>query len=108
VIGQAVLGFVLPWVLAMVAIPLEMLIDSARHVLSALMVLLLHGLGNLARLVGHVANALMRMLINVYDVYISIPLRIERAVRGEGPRSGGRVPRGRASRDEEGRREVPA
>ena len=36
VIGQAVLGFVLPWILAMVAIPLEMLLDSGRHVVAAL------------------------------------------------------------------------
>ena len=35
VIGQAVLGFVLPWILAMVAIPLEMLLDSGRHVRGA-------------------------------------------------------------------------
>src|SRR5262249_47854594 len=47
VIGQAVLGFVLPWILAMVAIPLEMLLDSGRHVLSALCVLALRAIGAL-------------------------------------------------------------
>ena len=31
VIGQAVLGFVLPWLLALVAMPLEMLVQSGRH-----------------------------------------------------------------------------
>jgi hypothetical protein len=81
VVGQAVLGFVLPWVLAMVAIPLEMLFDSARHVLASLAVLLLQGLAQLSRSVGHAAGALTRMLAYVYDVYVSIPLRIERAMR---------------------------
>ena len=45
VAGQAALGFVLPWILAMVAIPLEMLLDSARHVLSSLAVLRARGAG---------------------------------------------------------------
>lgn len=87
VVGQAVLGFVLPWVLAMVAIPLEMLLDSTRHVLASLGVLLLQSVGHLARIVSHSAAALARMLANLYDVYVSIPLRIERAMRGH--RGGG-------------------
>ena len=45
VAGQAALGFVLPWILAMVAIPLEMLLDSARHVLSSLAVFGARGRG---------------------------------------------------------------
>jgi hypothetical protein len=88
VIGQAVLGFVLPWVLAMVAIPLEMLLDSSRHVLALAVVWGLHALGQLSRLLAWAAVALTSMLVNVYDVYISIPLRIERAVRSQRPRSG--------------------
>ena len=86
VAGQAALGFVLPWILAMVAIPLEMLLDSSRHVLSSLAVGALEALGYLARVIGHVAKALFSMLQNAYDVYIGIPLRIEQAVRG---RTGG-------------------
>lgn len=82
VIGQAVLGFVLPWILAMVAIPLEMLLDSGRHVLSTLVVLVLQGLAGLGRVGAHSASALAAMLASVYEVYISIPVRIERALRG--------------------------
>jgi hypothetical protein len=84
VAGQAALGFVLPWVLAMVAIPLEMLLDSARHVLSTLAVLALEALASLLRVFGHVAGAVTSMAVNAYDVYIGIPLRIENAVRGRG------------------------
>jgi len=82
VVGQAVLGFVLPWILAMVAIPLEMLLDSGRHVLSAAVVLLLQGLACLGRAGSHSASALAKMLTSLYEVYISIPVRIENALRG--------------------------
>jgi hypothetical protein len=83
VIGQAVLGFILPWILAMVAIPLEMCLDSGRHVLATLAVLALYGLANLARLVGQILRYLGHATEHLYDVYISIPLRIERMVGRE-------------------------
>jgi len=83
-IGQAVLGFVLPWILAMVAIPLEMLLDSGRHVLAALAVLLLQGVALLGRACAHAASRLAAMGTAVYEIYISIPLRIERLVRESG------------------------
>jgi hypothetical protein len=88
VIGQAVLGFVLPWVLAMAAIPLEMLLDSSRHVLSTLLVLALAGVANVGRIAAHSAGALEKMLVSAYDVYISIPLMIERSVKARGARGG--------------------
>jgi hypothetical protein len=81
VIGQAVLGFVLPWILAMVAIPLEMLLDSGRHVLAQLAVLVLHAVGNAVHVLAHVARYLTSAIPSVYDVYVAIPLRIERMVR---------------------------
>ncbi|MDH4016782.1 MAG: hypothetical protein OEV20_05535 [Actinomycetota bacterium] len=81
VIGQAVLGFVLPWVLAMVAIPLEMLLDSGRHVLASLGVFTLNALGHLARVIGRVFGYTAGLLASLYDVYIAVPLRIEALVR---------------------------
>jgi hypothetical protein len=93
VIGQAVLGFVLPWVLALVAIPLEMLLDSARHVLASLAVLFLQGISHLAHVGAQAAQSLSKILAQLYDVYVSIPLRIERAMRGdEPPKDGGSAP----------------
>jgi hypothetical protein len=89
VVGQAALGFVLPWILALVAIPLEMLLDSTRHVLSSLAVLALEALGHLLRVAGHTVLALTRMAESLYDVYIGIPLRIERAMRGDSGRGPG-------------------
>ncbi len=83
VIGQAVLGFVLPWILAMVAIPLEMLLDSGRHVAAAALALLLNALGQLTSVVAHAVHSLSVAAPAFYDVYIAIPLRIERLVRSE-------------------------
>ncbi len=83
VIGQAVLGFVLPWILAMVAIPLESFLDSGRHVAAKLGVGLLHGLGHLCSALAHGARMLAVAGPSLYDVYVSIPLRVERMLRGE-------------------------
>ena len=83
VIGQAVLGFVLPWILAMVAIPLEMLLDSGRHVASAALALLLNALGHVASVGAHAMHSLASAAPSFYDVYIAIPLRIERMVRSD-------------------------
>jgi hypothetical protein len=83
VIGQAVLGFILPWILAMVAIPLEMLLDSGRHVLAALTAAVLMLLGAAASALAHVIRTGFEILPNLYDVYVSIPLRIEAMLRGK-------------------------
>ncbi len=83
VIGQAVLGFVLPWILAMVAIPLESFLDSGKHVVPKLGVLALHGLGHVAGALALGARMLTVAGSSLYDVYVSIPLRLERMVRGE-------------------------
>ena len=80
-IGQAVLGFVLPWILAMVAIPLEMFLDSGRHVLAQLGILALNILGYTMVVLAHAAGYLTTLLPSIYDVYVAIPLRIERMLR---------------------------
>jgi hypothetical protein len=80
-IGQAVLGFVLPWVLAMVAIPLEMLLDSGRHVIAGLGVFALQTTAHAARIVGHVFGRMGALFALIFDVYVAVPLRIEAWVR---------------------------
>jgi hypothetical protein len=84
VVGQAVLGFVLPWILAMVAIPLEMLLDSGRHVCAGLIVLVLRGTANAVQVVAHAMHWVTIAVPNLYDVYIAIPLRIEQGIRAAG------------------------
>ncbi len=93
--GQAVLGFILPWLLAMIAVPLEMLVESGRHILGRALALAVRGVGVVFRLLGHGARALAAALTHVYDVYIILPLQLERLTRTRGP--GGLSPLGGAT-----------
>ena len=76
VIGQATLGFVLPWILAMVAVPLEMLIESSQHVLNKLLILVIVLVGYLIGIIGHLISTIMKIIIHLYDAYIIIPTKI--------------------------------
>jgi hypothetical protein len=84
-IGQAVLGFILPWILAMIAVPLEMLVESGRHVMGRALALAIRGAGVLFRLLGHGVRSLAGALTHVYDIYIIVPLQLERLARARGP-----------------------
>lgn len=76
VIGQATLGFVLPWILAMVAVPLEMLIESSQYVLNKLLILVIVLVGYLIGIIGHLISTTMKIIIHLYDAYIIIPTKI--------------------------------
>ncbi|HEX7043976.1 MAG TPA: hypothetical protein VF203_05120 [Burkholderiales bacterium] len=81
VAGQMILGFVLPFALAFVAIPLEYLINSARTVIGALLVAAVRALAVVLRLLSNVARHAATALAMAYDVVIFLPLMIERAIR---------------------------
>ncbi len=81
------LGFVLPWLGALAAVPLGTLLDSGRHVGVALAAGLVSGVGSLAFGLGHIARATASVLPSLIDVYVSVPLRIERWLAK--PRAGG-------------------
>jgi hypothetical protein len=83
-IGQAVLGFILPWILGMMAIPLEMLISNGGAVLLSVLAVILTVLASVTRLVGHFFQRLAGAVSALYDVYIVIPLQIERMVQRGG------------------------
>jgi hypothetical protein len=80
VAGQMILGFILPFALAFIGIPLEYFIYSARTVLGGLLVLVVLSLGFVLRLTGNVTRHLGRALAMAYDAVIFLPLMIERAV----------------------------
>ncbi len=94
--GQMILGFILPFALAFVGIPLEYFIASARIVGGALIVLLLRGLSVLLRICGYVVKHLGSGLAMLFDAVIFLPLWIERLVRSRGESEPNRL-RGRAS-----------
>jgi len=79
-LGQMIMGFILPFALAFVAIPLESFIHSLRTVLGMIALTLLHAVAFSARLVGGSARQLSVMLVSLYDLFIMLPLGIERLV----------------------------
>jgi hypothetical protein len=87
VIGQAVLGFILPWILAMVAVPLETMIATGGHMMLSLVAGLLYLSGMIARMLGHLSRSLFEAARHLYDIYIVIPLQIEKMVGNGGSRS---------------------
>ena len=85
VIGQATLGFVLPWILAMVAVPLEMFIEASQHVFSKFLTLLVRLFGHLAGILSYIVEYFIRIVIHLYDAFIIIPLQIAALVGRKQP-----------------------
>jgi hypothetical protein len=83
-----VMGFILPFALMFVAIPLETFVGSARNVLGAGLALTLRGAAFGLRLAGNAAQAVGELLVNLYDVVIFLPLWAERKWRRRGAAAG--------------------
>lgn len=81
VAGQMILGFVLPFALAFVAIPLEYLISSGRTVLGVTVVGLMRSMALVLRMVSNFSRHLATALVMFYDILIFLPILIERAIR---------------------------
>jgi len=80
-VGQMLLGFILPFALTFVAIPLESFVHAARTVLGVLAVGLLRVLATLFRVGGSISRGAANVLIQAYDVVIFLPLALERLAR---------------------------
>src|SRR5205814_9596914 len=74
VVGQAVLGFILPFILAMVAVPLETLIATGGHIALSITAGILAVFGSLARVLSHASKHLVDALCHAYDILIVVPL----------------------------------
>jgi hypothetical protein len=79
--GQMLLGFILPFTLAFIAIPLESLIHSARTVGGVLVLAPVRLAALVLFTLGSLAKHASRVLVHLYDVAIVLPLLGERAVR---------------------------
>ena len=85
-IGQMVMGFILPFALAFIAIPLESFIHSLRTVLGAVLSSALQLLAIICRSSGRLAASLFTTLTHVYDLAIMIPLALEKALSKRTPK----------------------
>ncbi|GLS27333.1 hypothetical protein [Marinibactrum halimedae] len=76
-VGQMVMGFILPFALAFVAIPLESFVHAARTVLGLVAQGVLQLLSVCSRLLGTLGMYSCRVLTHLYDLVIMVPLSIE-------------------------------
>ena len=81
-VGQMVMGFILPFALAFVAIPLESFVSSSRTVLGGLVAWLLRILAFLLRLLGNVGFYAGRFVVNMYDLAIFPAIWLEGIILG--------------------------
>lgn len=79
--AQMGLGFILPFALMFVAIPLETFVHSLRTVLGIVGIAFLRGLAWLLRFIGTVMRFIGKMLVNGYDLVIFLPLWIEGKIK---------------------------
>lgn len=69
-IGQMIIGFILPFVLAFVSIPLESFVWSSRTVLGIVAAAVMRSIAFLLRLLGNAGYYTARLVINLYDLLI--------------------------------------
>lgn len=81
-IGQMVMGFILPFALAFVAIPLESFISSSRTVLGVLAAGFLRAMAFVLRLLGNVVYYGGRFISNMYDLFIFPTIWLEGVILG--------------------------
>jgi hypothetical protein len=85
--SQMGMGFVLPFALTFIAIPLESFIHSFRTVMGVIIVSVLHFLAYTTRFLGSASLGLSKMFISIYDLIIFIPLWVEEVLMGKRPQA---------------------
>lgn len=81
-IAQMTIGFILPFALVFIAIPLESFVHSALTALRSMGVFFLRLLAFAIRVIGMLIKQVGVILIRVYDLIIIIPLWIEYLITG--------------------------
>ncbi len=79
-IGQMILGFILPFILTFVAIPLESFIHSSRTVFGVLLAFFLNAIAFSLNLAGKIIINTGELMVNVYDIIIFPPLWLEEKI----------------------------
>jgi hypothetical protein len=79
-VGQMIMGFILPFALAFIAIPLESFIHSLRTVLGLFAIAILRTLHLILRSSASLVTQMSKVIISLYDLVIMVPLSIENAI----------------------------
>jgi hypothetical protein len=69
--GQMIMGFILPFALAFVAIPLESLLQSGRTVIGHLLGFILRALATVLRMLAVICRQIGRLLKSIYDLLVT-------------------------------------
>ena len=80
--AQMGMGFILPFALTFIAIPLESFVHSSRTVAGVLLVGFLRISAVMLRFLGNVSKYFGKSLVNIYDLFIFLPLWIEGLIKG--------------------------
>jgi hypothetical protein len=81
-VGQMIIGFILPFALAFVAIPLESFVLASRTVLGIVAVGALRFLAFVLRLIGNTGYYIGRLVVNLYDLVIFPSIWLESVIVG--------------------------
>jgi len=81
-VGQMIMGFILPFALSFVAIPLESFVSSSRTVLGIVAAGALRLLAFILRLIGNLGYYAGRLVINMYDLIIFPSIWLEGVITG--------------------------
>ena len=81
-VGQMIMGFILPFALAFVAIPLESFVSSSRTVLGIVAGGTLRLFAFILRLIGNLGYYAGRLVINLYDLIIFPSIWLEGVITG--------------------------
>jgi hypothetical protein len=76
--AQMGMGFILPFALTFVAIPLETFVQTARHVMGLVVIGVLRLVSLTLRVVGNIVRQIGSLLQHLYDLVIFAPLWVER------------------------------
>ena len=79
-VAQMIMGFILPFALAFVAIPLESFVHSSRTVFGRVFAAALRATAAVLRIVGQLFKGATQVLVQLYDLVVILPLTIERLV----------------------------
>ena len=82
-IGLALLGFVLPWILAVIAIPLEMFIEASQHAFAKIYTIVVSVICHIANMIAFLIEGFFKILMHVFDIYIIVPLQISNMFKGK-------------------------
>lgn len=82
-VAQMGMGFILPFALTFVAIPLETFVQSLRTVLGVAGVGLIKVLSFTLRLLGNIFYYMGSTMIHLYDLSVFAPMWLERQIKGQ-------------------------